>query len=95
MTLIQGTRRYIQYFLSIHPPARTLVLDSPQYPDRYPNDQMCTWTITATHGQLSMVFSKFALQSDSTCSKDYLQISGPIKRYRRARLCGFPVTTFT
>ena len=73
--------------------SRTLTLDSPQYPSLYPNNQICTWTITATYGQLAMVFNKFTVQSDSTCSKDYLQISGPIKKYRRARLCGFPVTT--
>ena len=75
--------------------SRTLTLDSPQYPNLYPNNQICTWTITATYGQLAMVFNKFTVQSDSTCSKDYLQISGPIKKYRRARLCGFPVTTFS
>ena len=68
--------------------------NSDEYPNLYPNDQLCTWTVTATYGQLSMVFSKFTVQSDSTCSKDYLQISGPIKQYRRARLCGFPVGPF-
>ena len=73
--------------------SRTLTLDSPEYPNLYPNNQNCTWIITATYGQLAMVFNKFTVQSDSTCSKDYLQISGPIKKYRRARLCGFPVTT--
>lgn len=49
------------------------------------------WTVTATSGQLSLLFSKFTLQSDPTCSQDYLQVSGPIKKYRRARVCGFPV----
>ena len=71
--------------------SRTLVLESPDYPHYYPNDQSCMWTITATYGQLHLLFSKFSVQSDPTCSKDYLQISGPIKKYRRARICGFPV----
>ena len=52
------------------------------------------WTVTATSGQLSLLFSKFTLQSDPTCSQDYLQVSGPIKKYRRARVCGFPVNKF-
>ena len=72
--------------------SRTLTLDSPEYPNLYPNNQNCTWIITATYGQLAMVFNKFTVQSDSTCSEDYLQISGPINNYKRVKLCGFPVT---
>ena len=83
-------------------------MESPDYPYYYPNNAECTWYITATYGQLHLVFSKFVVQSDSTCSKDYLQISGPvriltmkllhffqsilqIKKYRRARICGWPI----
>jgi len=70
---------------------RTLIIHSPNYPQFYPNHSDCMWTITATEGQLHLVFHKFAIQSDYTCSHDYLQVSGPIKKYRKARLCGFPI----
>ena len=71
--------------------SHTLTLESPNYPSYYPNNAECMWTVSATSGQLSLLFSKFSIQSDPTCSKDYLQVSGPIKKYRRARICGFPV----
>ena len=69
-----------------------MTINSPNYPYYYPNNADCMWTITATYGQLNLVFNKFTVQSDPTCSTDYLQISGPIKKYRRARICGFPVS---
>ena len=69
-----------------------MTINSPNYPYYYPNNADCMWTITATYGQLNLVFNKFTVQSDPTCSSDYLQISGPIKKYRRARICGFPVS---
>ena len=75
--------------------SHTLTLESPNYPSYYPNNAECMWTVSATSGQLSLLFSKFSLQSDPTCSKDYLQVSGPIKKYRRARICGFPVKNQT
>ena len=74
---------------------RTLFLKSPLYPQYYPNLMYCTWIITSSQGQLNLVFDKFTLQSDFTCSADYLQVSGPIKKYRRARLCGYPVRYMT
>jgi len=67
---------------------RTVFITSPNYPSKYPNDQECKWIITATSGKLNLVFDKFNIQATSTCNKDYLKVSGPIKKYTKATLCG-------
>ena len=38
-----------------------------------------------------MVFSSFNIEGNSRCSKDYLKVSGPIKKYRAAKMCGSSV----
>jgi len=67
---------------------RTVFITSPNYPSQYPNNQECKWIITATSGTVNLVFDSFNIQATSTCSKDYLQVSGPIKKYTKAVLCG-------
>jgi len=34
------------------------------------------------------VFDKFNIEATNTCNKDYLQVSGPVKKYTKATLCG-------
>jgi len=34
------------------------------------------------------VFDKFNVEWTKSCSKDYLQVSGPVKKYTKATLCG-------
>jgi len=70
---------------------RTIFITSPNYPSKYPHNQECKWIITAKKGKLNLVFDKFNIQATSDCSKDYLQVSGPIKKYTKATLCGAKV----
>jgi len=67
---------------------RTLTIQSPKYPKKYENDLVCTWRITATSGTIKMLFSKFNVEANSRCAKDYLQVSGPIRKYRKVKICG-------
>jgi len=65
-----------------------VTITSPNYPARYGNDENCTWTVKATSGKIRMVFTSFNIEGNSRCSKDYLKVSGPIKKYRTAKMCG-------
>jgi len=70
---------------------RTIFITSPNYPSNYPNNYECKWTIYATSGKISLVFDNFNIESNSNCANDYLQVSGPIKKYTKAVLCGAKV----
>jgi hypothetical protein len=35
-----------------------------------------------------MLFSKFNVEANSRCAKDYLQVSGPMRKYRKVKICG-------
>jgi len=67
---------------------RTITIESPNYPKKYENDLVCTWKITSTTGNIKMLFSKFNIEANSRCSNDYLQVSGPVKKYRKVKMCG-------
>jgi len=48
---------------------------SPGYPDDYPGNANCTWTIRAPESYLILLhFNIFQLEYDSYCNKDYLEI---------------------
>ena len=50
-------------------------LRSPSYPFDYPNNMMCTWTITAPSGlRIILTFNYFRLQSSSCSTRDYLEV---------------------
>ena len=55
--------------------------------------QVCTWRITTTSGNIKMLFSKFNIEANSQCANDYLQVSGPVKKYRKVKICGTNVST--
>ncbi|KAM4534255.1 cubilin [Odontesthes bonariensis] len=49
--------------------------DSPNYPDAYPPNMECVWTIRSSPGnRLQLSFIIFNLQGDSDCQNDYLEI---------------------
>lgn len=51
---------------------------SPNFPNHYPPDILCQWTITAPQGKaVKVTFSKFLLEDSSkSCKKDYVDING-------------------
>ena len=50
-------------------------LRSPSYPFDYPNNMMCTWTITAPSGsRIILTFNYFRLQSGPCSTYDYLEV---------------------
>ena len=51
------------------------VVTSPNYPDNYPNNLERTYTIQVGEGLIiSLQFTAFDIQSDSTCDYDHLTI---------------------
>ncbi|TRY89102.1 hypothetical protein DNTS_004573 [Danionella cerebrum] len=49
--------------------------NSPNYPDVYPPNVECVWTITSSPGNgLELSFIMFQLQQSSDCSNDYLEV---------------------
>ncbi|KAM3593822.1 uncharacterized protein V6R79_022582 [Siganus canaliculatus] len=68
----------------------TGAFNSPNYPDAYPPNVECVWTIRSSPGnRLQLSFIVFQLQQDSGCQKDFLEIregssTGPLV----GRFCG-------
>ena len=53
----------------------TGMIMSPNFPNSYPHQRDCTWTITAPEGnQILLNFTDFALESHPNCNYDYLEI---------------------
>ncbi|KAH3857059.1 hypothetical protein DPMN_099656 [Dreissena polymorpha] len=51
------------------------VITSPYFPSHYSNDVECTWIINAPEGyQINVNFTDFALEDDSNCDYDYLEL---------------------
>ncbi|RVE59186.1 hypothetical protein OJAV_G00201620 [Oryzias javanicus] len=49
--------------------------NSPNYPDAYPPNLECVWTIRSSPGnRVQLSFITFHLQGDSSCNNDYLEI---------------------
>ncbi|KAF7648099.1 hypothetical protein LDENG_00162070 [Lucifuga dentata] len=68
----------------------TGAFNSPNFPDAYPNNVECVWTIRSSPGnRLQLSFIVFQLEGGSGCNHDYLEIregnsTGPIV----GRFCG-------
>ncbi|KAM9333329.1 LOW QUALITY PROTEIN: cubilin [Pholidichthys leucotaenia] len=68
----------------------TGAFNSPNYPDAYPPNAECVWTIRGSPGnRLQLSFIIFHLQGDSDCQNDYLEVregnsTGPLI----GRFCG-------
>ncbi|KAM6953504.1 cubilin [Aplochiton taeniatus] len=53
----------------------TGAFNSPNYPDAYPPNVECVWTITSSPGnRLQLSFLTFGLQPSSNCDNDFLEI---------------------
>ncbi|XP_053408750.1 cubilin-like isoform X2 [Mercenaria mercenaria] len=53
----------------------TGVITSPNFPDGYPHQRECTWTITAPEGnQILINVTDFNLENHPNCNYDYLEI---------------------
>lgn len=51
-------------------------LSSPNYPDDYPHNLLCEWTITIPDGQhIRVNITDFFIQKTSSCSADSLEVS--------------------
>lgn len=63
---------------------------SPNFPDKYPYDSRCTWTISGPVGTKKIVlkFHDFDLQLDTKCSKDYIKVSNQDGNQVGPRYCG-------
>ena len=69
--------------------AETGVLTSPDYPDNYPHNRNCTWTITVPAGhQISINFTTFSLESHARCQYDYLEIRSGTTSFREPQQYG-------
>ncbi|XP_078495955.1 IgGFc-binding protein-like [Ciona intestinalis] len=66
-------------------------IQSPNYPNNYPNHKDCTWEITVNAGQtIEITIEKFALEPNRRCRYDYLEIfNGTSRNTRILKLCGF------
>nr|DBA25188.1 TPA: hypothetical protein GDO54_012746 [Pyxicephalus adspersus] len=53
----------------------TGVFTSPNYPNNYPNNKQCVYTITAEFNkQIMLNFTDFKLQTTTNCTNDYVEI---------------------
>ncbi|XP_063063043.1 cubilin [Engraulis encrasicolus] len=54
-------------------------IESPSYPNTYPDNSLCSWTISSTMGNtINYTFQTFALEYNSVCSYDYVKLyNGP------------------
>ncbi|XP_052697133.1 cubilin-like isoform X2 [Crassostrea angulata] len=53
----------------------TGVITSPNYPNNYPHERECVWTITAQDGnQILLNVTDFRLESHASCAYDFLEI---------------------
>ncbi|XP_076858818.1 tumor necrosis factor-inducible gene 6 protein [Brachyhypopomus gauderio] len=51
------------------------VLQSPGFPEEYPDDQICYWHIRLLYGQrIRLHFLEFDVEDDTDCLSDYLEI---------------------
>lgn len=49
---------------------------SPNYPNPYPHDTLCSWVITAEIGQLiELTFTDFDFEATSACTQDGIVVS--------------------
>jgi len=76
--------------------AQTIVLSrgdattitSPEFDSNHRNRAACSWKIKTKSGRLRLSFPEFDLESGTDCSKEYLQMDGPVQDHGRPKLCG-------
>merc|ERR1719300_531408 len=68
-------------------------IKSPGYPSNYPDNQDCTWIITAPTGsKIQMTFSDFRLETSTSCRYDYVAVYNA-ESQRIGTMCGSRNTT--
>uniref|UniRef100_A0A493TUM4 CUB domain containing protein 2 n=1 Tax=Anas platyrhynchos platyrhynchos TaxID=8840 RepID=A0A493TUM4_ANAPP len=65
-------------------------ITSPRYPESYPNDAECRWSIGAAGGPVTLVFADFQMEGGQGCGFDYVALfDGPTASAPRlGRYCG-------
>uniref|UniRef100_A0A8C3BIF2 CUB domain containing protein 2 n=1 Tax=Cairina moschata TaxID=8855 RepID=A0A8C3BIF2_CAIMO len=65
-------------------------ITSPRYPESYPNDAECRWSIGAAGGPITLVFVDFQMEGGQGCGFDYVALfDGPTAAATRlGRYCG-------
>ena len=70
---------------------KTQMMNTPGYPDVYPNQIDCYWTIKAPLGlRLKLHSFSYAIEYSSTCNFDYLKIyEEESENTTAAKICGY------
>ncbi|CAN7938348.1 unnamed protein product, partial [Ixodes hexagonus] len=72
------------------------VIESPNFPEPYPSNANCSWTIEALMGNnISLAFSTLEIEHEANCSYDYLEVNetDALGNHRRlGRYCGEPTS---
>lgn len=67
---------------------------SPEYPNNYPANSDCTWTLTIPEGVIVLQFTDFSLEdSASECSYDYVKVYDGVSNVLLATMCGTAAST--
>ena len=66
------------------------VIESPNYPGKYPNNAMCEWKINPLpyYNNIGVIFEEFDVESSTTCGKDSVEIADGYKTQIGEKLCG-------
>ncbi|XP_040824205.1 cubilin [Ochotona curzoniae] len=67
------------------------IIRSPFYPDAYPGERICRWTIFQPQGQVVLLnFTAFELGSSANCETDYVEIgnSSILDSHENKKYCG-------
>nr|AID23683.1 tolloid [Hofstenia miamia] len=69
--------------------SRTAQIQSPQFPENYPNLKTCVWKIYAQPGyKVGLKFRNFELEKHSSCIYDYVEISEDEYSQPSTKVCG-------
>jgi len=55
------------------------ILESPNFPNSYPRNFLCEWTITVPQGRIGILITDLNVEYDSQCDYDVLQVSGKFR----------------
>lgn len=62
------------------------ILESLNYPNNYPLNEHCNWTIQTTKGNtLNYSFTAFDLEDGSDCDRDFLKVCAQILETRKIK----------
>ena len=62
------------------------MIASPSYPDSYPNDVDCWWTLRASRGHgIRLSFHNFDIETTDHCNGDYVEVRTSLRCLERQR----------